>query len=76
MSCPQVSEVVALLKGMHPDWSPAAIKSDLMTTAYIYDNMHKRELEMADEATGYASTHFDFGAGHVDPQRAMDPGLI
>lgn len=76
MSCPHVSGIAALLKGAHPDWSPAAIKSALMTTSYTYDTVNKREVPMGDEATGNASTPFDFGAGHVDPQRAMDPGLI
>lgn len=32
MSCPHVSGIVALVKTIHPTWSPAAIKSALVTT--------------------------------------------
>ncbi|KAG2579167.1 subtilisin-like protease SBT1.5 [Panicum virgatum] len=68
MACPHVSGLAA-----HPTWSPAAIKSALMTTAYVRDN---RNGTMVDESTGAVAGAFDFGAGHVDPMRAMDPGLV
>ncbi|CAI0378249.1 unnamed protein product [Linum tenue] len=32
MSCPHISGIVALIKSIHPTWSPAAIKSALITT--------------------------------------------
>ncbi|KAG6780593.1 hypothetical protein POTOM_013459 [Populus tomentosa] len=73
MACPHVSGLAALLKAAHPEWSPAAIRSALMTTAYTVDN---RGGTMLDESTGNVSTVLDFGAGHVHPQKAMDPGLI
>ncbi|WCJ39314.1 Subtilase family protein [Euphorbia peplus] len=73
MACPHVSGLAALLKAAHPEWSPAAIKSALMTTAYTVDN---RGEIMLDEATGNTSSVLDFGSGHVHPQKAMNPGLI
>lgn len=32
MSTPHVSGIVGIIKSLHPDWSPAAIKSAIMTT--------------------------------------------
>nr|KYP54401.1 Subtilisin-like protease [Cajanus cajan] len=73
MACPHVSGLAALLKAAHPDWSPAAIRSALMTTAYTVDN---RGHPMLDESTGNVSSVFDYGAGHVHPEKAMNPGLV
>lgn len=73
MSCPHVSGLAALLKAAHPEWSPAAIRSALMTTAYV---SYKNGQKLQDIATGKASTPFDHGAGHVDPVSALDPGLV
>ncbi|TKY74995.1 Subtilisin protease SBT1.7 [Spatholobus suberectus] len=73
MSCPHVSGLAALLKGTHPEWSPAAIRSALMTTAY---RTYKNGQTIKDVATGLPATPFDYGAGHVDPAAAFDPGLV
>ncbi|KAL8053717.1 hypothetical protein ABFX02_05G091300 [Erythranthe guttata] len=72
MSCPHLSGVAALLKSVHPDWSPAVIKSAIMTTAYQV-NLKGNPIE--DEQLQPA-TVFDIGSGHVNPSRADDPGLV
>ncbi|XP_048320426.2 cucumisin-like [Ziziphus jujuba] len=64
MSCPHASGAAAYVKAAHPDWSPAAIKSALMTTAYYMDKNKNEDLEFA------------YGSGHINPEQALDPGLV
>ncbi|KAK1320812.1 Subtilisin-like protease [Acorus calamus] len=74
MSCPHVSAIVALLKSIHPSWSPAAIKSALITSASIKDEYN--QYVVAEGAPHKQADPFDYGGGHVNPNKAVDPGLI
>ncbi|CAA0823922.1 Subtilisin-like protease SBT1.2 [Striga hermonthica] len=71
MACPHVSGVAALIHSAHPKWTPAAVKSAIMTTAYLTDHTGKPIFD-GDKPAGLFAT----GAGHVDPGRAIDPGLV
>ncbi|RZC68045.1 hypothetical protein C5167_031301 [Papaver somniferum] len=73
MACPHVSGIAALLKSAHPTWSPGAIKSAIMTTAYNVDNSRKDITRLAD---GKYARWFELGSGHVDPNKALHPGLV
>ncbi|CAA7055923.1 unnamed protein product [Microthlaspi erraticum] len=73
MACPHVSGIAALLKAAHPDWTPAAIRSALMTTARRTGNDGE---PIIDSAGRTPSTPLAHGAGHVSPVAALNPGLI
>ncbi|KAL3699925.1 hypothetical protein R1sor_017947 [Riccia sorocarpa] len=60
MAAPHISGIAALVKAEHPHWSPAAIRSALMTTAI--------PLKLG--------SVLDYGAGEVNVLRAADPGLV
>ncbi|GFP81841.1 subtilisin-like protease sdd1 [Phtheirospermum japonicum] len=72
MSTPHLSGVAALLKRAHPNWSPAAIKSAIMTTAGL---VNAGRTAILDEKLTPADV-FATGAGHVNPSKATDPGLV
>ncbi|GMI80782.1 hypothetical protein like AT5G59100 [Hibiscus trionum] len=64
MSCPHATGAAAYVKSFHPTWSPAAIKSALMTTAFPMSSENNLEAEFA------------YGAGHINPALAARPGLV
>ena len=62
MSSPHVAGVAALLTQAHPDWSPAAMRSAMATTAH--------------QAIVGGYNPFGAGAGQVQPNKMVDPGLV
>ncbi|KAF4358514.1 hypothetical protein F8388_005170 [Cannabis sativa] len=63
MACPHATAAAAYVKTFHPNWSPAAIKSAMMTTA--------TPMKIKDKTAELGS-----GAGQIDPVQAVDPGLV
>lgn len=66
MSSPHVAGLAALLKHANPSWTPAMLKSALMTTAAQTTNL----------GNPIPGDPFGFGAGHVVPTSAANPGLV
>ncbi|KAJ7960185.1 cucumisin-like [Quillaja saponaria] len=64
MSCPHATAAAAYIKSFNPIWSPAAIKSALMTTASSMSTKNNPDAEFA------------YGAGQINPVKAVNPGLI
>ncbi|KAF5940586.1 hypothetical protein HYC85_021753 [Camellia sinensis] len=63
MACPHAAGAAAYVKSFHPDWSPAAIKSSLMTTA--------KRMKIKQQGGALGS-----GSGQINPTRAIHPGLV
>ena len=67
MSSPHVAGAAALLRQAYPTWSPAAIKSALMTTTL--NNVRLADGTLDPDRWGY-------GAGHMNPNGARTPTLV
>ena len=66
MASPHIAGLAAFMLGVHPEWSPMTVKSAMMTSAY--------DLKKADGTPD--QNPFNEGAGHVDPKKFFDPGLV
>ncbi|XP_024540714.1 CO(2)-response secreted protease [Selaginella moellendorffii] len=92
MACSHASAAAAFVKSRHPSWSPAAIKSALMTTG-TKENKRKivfplivclvfvaRFLDNTKspikDHNGEEASPFVMGAGQIDPVAALSPGLV
>ncbi|KAK8681614.1 hypothetical protein V6N13_054016 [Hibiscus sabdariffa] len=73
MATPHVAGVAALLKASSNNWSPAAIRSALMTTAYTINN---NGTTLTNQYYVSPATPLDYGAVHINPNKALDPRLI
>lgn len=67
MSSPHVAGAAALLIQANPSWSPFAIKSALMTSAM-------QTVKLADGTLD--PNRWGFGAGHLNPNGALDTKLV
>ncbi|XP_051134700.1 subtilisin-like protease SBT2.5 [Andrographis paniculata] len=80
MAAPHVAGIAALLKQKHPRWSPAAIKSALMTTSITLDRAEQpveaQQYLESETMSLVRATPFDYGSGHINPGAALDPGLV
>ena len=66
MASPHIAGIAALYFGVHPKWSPMAVKSAIMTTA-----------SRVKTADGTLSRDYSAqGAGNVRPDRMLNPGVI
>jgi subtilisin family serine protease/uncharacterized protein YfaP (DUF2135 family) len=62
MASPHMAGIGALMKAEHPTWLPSEIKSALMTSAV--------------DTVSSATDPFAQGAGQVNPNGGIDPGLV
>ncbi|CAI0414630.1 unnamed protein product [Linum tenue] len=72
VSCPHVAGAVAAIKNAQPSFSPFAIKSAIMTTAFVTNNVGS----LITTDAGEEATPYDLGAGELNPTGSLNPGLV
>ncbi|HUF39502.1 MAG TPA: S8 family serine peptidase, partial [Anaerolineales bacterium] len=76
MSSPHVAGSGALLRALHPDWTPDQVKSALMTTAFNAPAGGKEVHPILKEDSATPADPFDVGAGRVDLSQAGRAGFV
>ncbi|KAK8935946.1 hypothetical protein KSP39_PZI013420 [Platanthera zijinensis] len=79
MACPHASGAAAYVKSFNPTWSPAAIKSALITTGNILrtETLNFRSFTAhVMSPTKNVDAEFAYGAGQLNPLAAVKPGLV
>ncbi|KAF2300872.1 hypothetical protein P3X46_001691 [Hevea brasiliensis] len=72
MACPHVTGAAAFIKSIHREWSSSMIKSALMTTATVYNNLGK---PLTNSSHSNSNPH-EMGVGEINPLKALNPGLV
>ena len=67
MSTPHIAGLAALILEAHRSWTPAMVRSAMMTTA-------RQNVVKEDGVT--PADPFDFGSGHINANKTLDPGLV
>jgi subtilisin family serine protease len=78
MSSPHTAGAAALIRDVHPDWTPDEVKSALMTTAFttLPGGTGKEVHGVLKENASTPADPFDMGGGRVDLSRAGRAGLV
>ncbi|XP_051124417.1 CO(2)-response secreted protease-like isoform X2 [Andrographis paniculata] len=72
MACAHVAGLAAVVKSHHPNWSPSAIKSAIMTSATQTNNVDAPITTHA----GSIANPYDIGAGVISLSGPLHPGLV
>ena len=77
MSSPHAAGAAALVRAVHPDWTPDEVRSALMTTAFTKPPGTNGEAHgVLKEDGSTAADAFDMGAGRIDLRQAATAGLV
>ncbi|GMP78195.1 hypothetical protein CsSME_00034230 [Camellia sinensis var. sinensis] len=72
MACPHVSGAAAFIKSVHHRWSSSMIKSALMITGVVSNNIGRPLTNSSNQIANPLET----GVGEINPIKALNPGLV